>query len=78
MRTIKEKVKEQIDIFSDLQNAGFNIVTCGSCGSINLHLIDHEGHLECAFCDMISDPCDFPDYWTTGDENSSQFDEIKR
>ena len=74
-KTIREKVAEQVGIIHEMQSAGFNIVECGSCGSINLHRTPTE-EIECAYCHFISDPCDFPDYLYSGVENSSQFDEV--
>lgn len=49
-------------VLQDMQSKGFNVVTCGNCGSIRLH---HTGvqELDCEYCGFVSDICDFPDLY---------------
>jgi len=54
--------------------SGVNLVTCGSCGSVMLHEAKQE-EIECPFCDHISEPCDFPDYFYEGFELSGEFED---
>jgi DNA-directed RNA polymerase subunit RPC12/RpoP len=84
MKTIREKVLEQIDLQEELQRvAGINIVNCGSCGSTLLHRIVpmamdtpiEEYDITCPYCNFTSEPCDFPDFLYSGMENSAEFDE---
>ena len=53
--------KRQKEIMGEIQNGGHNIVTCGMCGDILLVRTDEEEH-QCVFCNVISEPCDFPDF----------------
>lgn len=84
MKTIREKVIEQIELQEEIQRlANINIVNCGSCGSTLLHrmvLFTPETPLEdmdivCPYCNFTSEPCDFPDFLYDGMENSAEFDE---
>lgn len=84
MKTIREKVLEQIKLVEEIQGkAGINIVNCGDCGSVLLHRIvplDLDTSVEdyqitCPYCDFTSEPCDFPDFLYRGMENSAEFDE---
>ena len=77
MKTKKQIALEQIQIQSDMQSAGFNIVTCGSCGSILLHLIRgiNESNLIDCFCGQTMSLSDCPDYWYEGLELSKEFEE---
>lgn len=77
MKTKKQIALEQIQIQSDMQAAGFNIVTCGSCGSILLHLIRgiNESNLIDCFCGQTMSLSDCPDYWYEGLELSKEFEE---
>ena len=77
----RKLVEEQIDIFFEIQAAGFNIVTCGNCGTVLLHRTvsieaEDEG-IQCFGCMEKMDHSDCPDYWYEHDENSSVFDEEK-
>ena len=40
-----------------------NIVTCGICGKVFGHKLNHEEELTCPYCSTKSDICDFPDYF---------------
>lgn len=84
MKTIREKVLEQIALAEEIQKvAGINIVNCGNCGEVLLHRIVpmemdtpiEEYDITCPYCDFKSEPCDFPDFLYSGMENSAEFDE---
>lgn len=49
-------------ILQEMQSSGFNIVTCGDCGSIRLHHTGAE-KLDCEYCGLESDVSDFPDLY---------------
>lgn len=40
----------------------YNIVSYGSCGDVFLHRTPSE-ELQCPHCDLIGEPCDFPDLY---------------
>lgn len=73
MKTKRDKIIEQILLQEKIQSVGFNIVNCGSCGSILLHEIEQE-ELECPYCDFTSNTSDFPDYLYSGIENNLEFE----
>ena len=75
MKTItkREIAENQIRIQEKIQSAGFNIVTCGNCGSTLLHEIEDET-IEC-FCGHEMDLSDCPDYWHEGCQDSVEFNE---
>ena len=73
MKTKKEIAENQIRIQQEMQNAGFNIVTCGNCGSILLHEIEDET-IEC-LCGHDMDLSDCPDLWYEGCQNNDEFKE---
>lgn len=76
MKTIREKVLEQIKLAEEIQKvAGINIVNCGNCGEVLLHRITEDEDIECPYCDFKSEPCDFPDFLYRGMETSEVFDE---
>ena len=52
---------EQYDLAQEvITKSGINIVTCGNCGSVNLHRVDAE-EISCVDCGFESEPCEFPD-----------------
>lgn len=59
-------MKTQYEISQEIVNNGYNIVTCGHCGSVVVHDINVED-LECPHCAFKSDICDFPDLFTWND-----------
>ena len=71
MKTKREIAEEQIELQFQIQSAGFNIVTCGNCGSILLHETKAES-IEC-FCGSDMDLSDCPDYWYEGCQDSQEF-----
>ena len=73
IKTKREIAENQIKIQSKIQSAGFNIVTCGSCGSVLLHELGDE-KIHC-FCGQEMDLSDCPDFWHEGAELSAEFDD---
>ena len=73
MKTKREIVEKQIRIQEKIQNIGFNVVTCGNCGSILLHELGDET-IEC-FCEREMNLSDCPDYWYEGCQDSAEFNE---
>lgn len=70
----KQKIAEnQIRLQREIQNAGYNIVTCGNCGSILLHELSDD-KIDC-FCGRNMDLSDCPDYWYEGVELSKEFED---
>lgn len=77
MKTREEKILEQIALQNRMVlEVKVNLVNCGHCGSVMLHEIksldEEDSDIECPFCDMKSDPCDFPDFFYDGMELSEQ------
>jgi len=67
VRPLNEERKErivsnQIALQREIQNAGFNVVTCGNCGDTMLHRNTDE-KLEC-LCGMDLEMSDCPDLWS--------------
>lgn len=71
----KEQFNEsQLEVIRKMQSSGFNVVTCGSCGSIilvdkekceyekNEDGEDCEMLIYCGYCDELNANCDAPDY----------------
>lgn len=64
----------QLDVIQNMQSSGFNVVTCGSCGSVilvdkekceykkNEDGEDCEMLIYCGYCDQLNANCDAPDY----------------
>ena len=71
MKTKRDLAIEQIRLQEEIQSAGFNIVTCGSCGSILLHRLDDEDNIECFCGEQAKSDC--PDYWYEGCQDSAEF-----
>lgn len=66
--TKKDIARQQIKYFKDIQSIGYNIVTCGNCGTTLIHPL-MATKIDC-LCGLTLDPCDCPDLWDTGDENN--------
>ena len=60
--TLKRRWDQQYIMARQIQDAGFNVVTCGTCGDVMLHRMDEED-IECPHCGFTSEPCDFPDFF---------------
>lgn len=71
MKTKKEIAERQIELQSKMQSVGFNLVTCGNCGSLLIHEVGDE-IIDC-FCGQAMDVSDCPDYWYEGLELSEEF-----
>lgn len=71
MKTKKEITEEQIKIQEEMQSAGFNLVTCGNCGSVLLHRLDDKDNIDCFCGEMPKSDC--PDYWYEGCQGSEEF-----
>lgn len=63
MENRKLIVERQVELQSKLQSAGFNIVECGSCGSVLLHEVG-EDEIDC-YCGVM-DISDCPDLYYDG------------
>ena len=50
----------QYQLLQEMQAKGFNVVTCGNCGTVILHRTPTE-QIKCYDCKFKSEPCDFPD-----------------
>lgn len=74
METKRQLVGQQIRIFFEMQSAGFNVVTCGNCGTTLFHKVGEE-KINCFGCMNQMDPSDCPDYWYEHDDNSDQYEE---
>lgn len=70
--TKRQIVEEQIRLQEKIQSAGFNIVTCGNCGSVLLHETGQD-KINC-FCGEQS-LSDCPDYWYEGMQNNNEFED---
>ena len=52
---------EQYQVVQDLLiKNGYNLVTCGQCGSVQIIKLSDE-ELKCTDCGFCSEHCDFPD-----------------
>lgn len=61
IKTIEENINESQSILQrEIQGLGYNVVTCGNCGSTILHKTSDE-EITCPDCLFKSEPCDFPD-----------------
>tara|TARA_R100000084_G_scaffold6016_1_gene2272 strand:+ start:295 stop:522 length:228 start_codon:yes stop_codon:yes gene_type:complete len=70
--TKKELLRQQTDLVQRMIYHGLNLVDCGNCGSTLIHET-HEGDITCPFCEYTSEPCDFPDHFYEGFEESAEF-----
>ena len=77
-KTRKELVAEQIELFTQIQLSGINIVTCGECGTILIHKVDDKEEIPCFGCLEMMDKSDCPDFWWQHGENSQMYAETKR
>jgi hypothetical protein len=73
--TKRELAKKQIELMDDIRfKANINMVTCGHCGTIILHEMNDEP-IDCFSCMSTMEQSDCPDYWYTGCEDSSEFND---
>jgi peptide subunit release factor 1 (eRF1) len=79
MPTKRELVIEQLNFMNKIvQEANVNIVTCGNCGSVNLHEIkpmEQKQFITCYDCTSEMELCDCPDFFYSGMENSLLYEE---
>lgn len=73
MKTKRQVVEKQIKLQEQLQNAGYNIVTCGNCGTVLIHELG-KGKVNC-FCGQKMDLSDCPDLYYRGLENNAEFED---
>lgn len=73
MKTKREIAVRQIELQHEIQSHGINIINCCCCGSVLLYKLS-ERKLDC-LCGERIDPNDCGDYWYTGAENSSEFNQ---
>ena len=60
---MEDKLRKQFELFNEMvQKSNINVVTCGNCGSVNLHRLE-DTEITCADCGFESEPCDFPDLY---------------
>lgn len=72
MKTNREIVEYQIKMQEKIQSVGFNIVECGSCGTVLLHEVGDE-KIEC-FCGNRA-LSDCPDLFYSGMEENEEFND---
>ena len=52
----------QLEMLEEIQESGYNIVTCGDCGVVQIIEIRESEDLHTCFdCGFQSEGCDFPD-----------------
>lgn len=59
---VKKSEPTNLELLYKMQAKGFNIVTCGHCGAVKLHLTSAT-ELTCEDCGIKGEPCDFPDLY---------------
>lgn len=79
-KTKRELVIEQLSLMDEIVGqANVNIVTCGHCGTVNLHKVKpisaNPQLITCYECKHELDVCDCPDLFYTGMENSALYEE---
>lgn len=74
MKTKQQIAEHQIELQLKMQSAGFNLVTCGNCGTLLIHETSDKETIDC-FCGRAMSLSDCPDYWYEGIELSEQFKE---
>ena len=73
MKTKRDIVLHQIELQEQILKIGVNLITCGRCGTVLLNDTRNNETVEC-FCGTIAE-CDCPDYWYSGIENNSEFND---
>ena len=58
---LKQLLQDQLDILSELQELGYNVVTCGNCGKPFLMGKIREETIICPYCFGAGEQCDMPD-----------------
>ena len=59
---------KQVALIEEMQEVGFNLVTCGHCGNPFIHRTKVElEFITCPDCDTEQELCDAPDLFYRGD-----------
>ena len=54
----------QLEILNEIQNDGYNVVTCGNCGDVVLHkILNNIETIVCPHCITTMDISDMPDLY---------------
>lgn len=53
---------EQVKLLKEIQEKGYNVVTCGNCPTVFLHRTG-VNEVTCPVCKMTQDTSDCPDLW---------------
>ncbi len=63
--TLKRRWDQQYFMARQILDAGFNVVTCGTCGDVMLYRMDEDTteDIECPYCGFTGEPCDFPEFF---------------
>jgi len=76
----REQLAKQTELQYEMQKAGLNLVNCGNCGSTLIHetmtRVGDIYDITCPFCQYTSEPCDFPDHFHEGFEQSAEFNNL--
>ena len=74
--TKKERLRQQTDLQYEMQKAGLNLVDCPNCGGTLIHetmtRVGDIYDITCPYCEYTSEPCDFPDHFYEGFEESAE------
>lgn len=65
-----KQYNRQYKILQEMQNAGFNVVTCGNCGDVillNQKMLDKEV-IKCPHCEVKMEHCHLPDLYPAPDK----------
>jgi len=80
MPTKKELIIKQLNLMNKIkQESNVNIVTCGNCGTVNLHETKSmkKQFITCYDCKNEMELCDCPDFFYSGMENSLLYEETQ-
>jgi DNA-directed RNA polymerase subunit RPC12/RpoP len=67
-KVYKTNLNQQYDVVRTMQNDGYNVCTCGSCGGVVLfdeEMMEAET-IECPLCGDLLDYADYPDLYYEG------------
>lgn len=60
--TQAKALSDQFTLLQEMQDKGYNLVNCGSCGDVFIHRMELV-EITCPYCKFTSEPCDFPDFF---------------
>lgn len=65
---MKTDYKQQLEVIEQMQSEGFNVCTCGNCGSVILYNeeMKEADTIDCPHCKESMAYCDNPDYYYEG------------